>query len=399
MANRAVTLYRKCKTPGGWKRYPAAMSSNGKVKPNGVVAGGVEAVFPIGHYELRSFEGSKTVWTRIEGTGTEALARLKLAQKKSNAIATADDAGVQVVVGSQRVALRDAATNFVKAAVNRKAFEAAEIYKRTTDDFLDGCPKLYADQIGAEDVLQWHGRMRSRGLSERTVSNRHGNLRAFLLSLGLDVKTVAGKAPKFEKTMPKIYERQELTEFFASLDLDYDRLLFDVLLTTGLREREAMHLEWVDLSSARRTIKVRSKLAYKHKIKDAEEREMPLTEDLVERLSVFRELHPKVKLVFGAGGGEVDVPDGHLLRRLKLLVRKAGLNCGTCETCRSSKSCSGWFLHKFRATYITMMLRSGLDLRTVMKLSGHADIESVMRYLRPAEGLEVQERVNSINWH
>jgi integrase len=399
MANRAVTLYRKCKTPDGWKRYPAAMSSNGKVKPNGVVAGSVEAIFPIGHYELRSFEGSKTVWTRIEGNATEALASLKLAQKKSNAVATADGAGVQVVVDPKRTALRDAATKFVKAAVDRKAPEAAEIYKRTTDDFLDGCPKLFADQVCEDDVLQWHGRMRSRGLAERTVSNRHANLRAFLLSLGLNVKVVAGKAPKFEKTMPEIYERQELTNFFASLALDYDRLLFDVLLTTGLREREAMHLEWVDLSTARKTLKVRSKRAYEHRIKDAEEREMPLTQDLVDRLSAYRDLHPKATLVFGAGGGKVDVPDGHLLRRLKLLVRKAGLNCETCETCRSNKSCSGWFLHKFRATYITMMLRSGLDLRTVMKLSGHADIESVMRYLRPAEGIEVQERVNSIDWH
>jgi hypothetical protein len=42
--------------------------------------------------------------------------------------------------------------------------------------------------------------------------------------------------------------------------------------------------------------------------------------------------------------------------------------------------------------------RNGLDIRTVMKLSGHTDLESVMRYLRPAEGREVQSKVNSIKW-
>ena len=51
-----------------------------------------------------------------------------------------------------------------------------------------------------------------------------------------------------------------------------------------------------------------------------------------------------------------------------------------------------------RATYITTLLRSGMDLRTVMRLSGHADMDSVMRYLRPAGTEEVQDRVNAITW-
>jgi len=46
-----------------------------------------------------------------------------------------------------------------------------------------------------------------------------------------------------------------------------------------------------------------------------------------------------------------------------------------------------------------MSLRNGLDLRSVMALSGHSDIESVMRYLRPASTAEVQDKVNAIVWH
>jgi integrase len=100
--------------------------------------------------------------------------------------------------------------------------------------------------------------------------------------------------------------------------------------------------------------------------------------------------------LFGVTG---DKPDGHLLRRLKRLVNKAGLNCGSCEGCkRKPAACERWFLHKFRATYITTLLRNGVDLRTTMALSGHSDLESVMRYLRPAEGSAVQKRVNAIRW-
>jgi integrase len=402
MANKKVKLYRNCKTPEGWKRYLVSMSANGRVKPDTVIVNGVDVAFPVGHYELRSFEGSKTKWTRIEGNATDALAALKVAQKRANAVAIADDAGVQVVLDPMRIPLRDSYRGFVQAARDRGSVEAAEIYERTLEEFLAGCSKVYADELTNDDVLKFHGQMRERGLKPRTVYNRHKNLRSFLLSLGFSakkLKDIAGsRAPRFEKTLPEIYEPAELKAFFKSLESDYDVLFFDLLLTTGLREREAMHLEWGDISYSRRTLQVKSKPKYKHKIKDCEEREMPLTLKLVKQLQNYREKHPYGQLVFGKLGGTVDAPDGHLLRRLKQLINRAGLQCGSCKTCISTKECENWWLHKFRANYITTLLRDGMDLRSAMALSGHADIESVMRYLRPAGGVEVQKRVNSIKW-
>ena len=46
MANKKVALVRKCKTPGGWRRYPVVMSANGKVKPDAVTVDGLEAILP-----------------------------------------------------------------------------------------------------------------------------------------------------------------------------------------------------------------------------------------------------------------------------------------------------------------------------------------------------------------
>ena len=87
-------------------------------------------------------------------------------------------------------------------------------------------------------------------MSARTVHNRHMSLRAFLLSLGLDAKTVPGKAPRYDKTLPEIFEPGGSCYLFRSLSAEYDRLLFGMLLKTGLREREVMHLEWTDISSS-----------------------------------------------------------------------------------------------------------------------------------------------------
>jgi integrase len=399
MANKKVALVRKVKTTQGWRRYPVVMSANGKVKPDVVLVGGTEVAYELGHYELRSYVGSKVQYERVDGNATEALAALKLAQKRANAVAMAGDAGVQILVhDSKRKILRDEQTRFVQAAVNRGCVEAAEIYKRTMDDFLAGCSKTYADEVSRDDVTKFHTRMKARGLSARTVHNRHMNLRAFLLSLGIDIKVIAGKAPRFDKTMPEIYEPEDLVMFFAAIDSPFDLLLFDMLLTTGLREREAMHLEWTDMSTSRRTLQVRSKPDYGHRIKNAEEREMTLTDDILAQLSLYRESHQGQRLVFGKRGGSVDAPDGHLLRRCKRLAYKAKLNCETCSTCVASDECQDWFLHKFRATYCTTLLRSGMDLRTVQRLMGHSDLASTMRYLRPAGSTEIQSRVNAIKW-
>ena len=400
MANKKVSLVRKCKVlDDGWRYYPAVMSANGKVKPNTVLVGDIELTYPIGHYALRTYDGPKLAYTRIKGGATEALAALKLAQKKANALAIIGDAGVQVVKDSLRTSLRDSYPRFVQAAHDRGSDEAAETYGRALDEFLAGCPKIYADELTREDVTRFHVQLKARGLSARTVSNRHFNLRAFLISLGLDVKAIAGKPPRYDETLPEIYESEELAAFFSSLTLDYDQILFKLLLTTGLREREAMHLQWTDLSFSRRTLQVRSKPQYKHRIKTAEERELPLTQELIAQLQAYRQQLPAGrKLVFGKLGGREDVPDGHLLRRLKLLVKKAGLGCGTCASCLAKTGCENWWLHKFRSTYITTLLRSGMDLRTTMRLSGHADLDSVMRYLRPAGTVEVQDRVNAVKW-
>ncbi len=138
-----------------------------------MLVSGVEHVYPTGNYEIRSFQGSKTKWTRVEGNATEALVDLKRAQRKANALAMADDAGVQVVRDPMRILLRDSYPRFVQAARDRGSKEAAEAYNRSLDEFMSGCSKTYADELTNEDLLKFHAQMRARGLSDRTVSNKH----------------------------------------------------------------------------------------------------------------------------------------------------------------------------------------------------------------------------------
>lgn len=129
-------------------------------------------------------------------------------------------------------------------------------------------------------------------------------------------------------------------------------------------------------------------------MKDSEERDVPVPNDLLEELGKWHKSHPESALVAGTKRGN---PNTRLLRTLKHLAKRARLNCGRCHGCKAkARECQQWTLHKFRRTYCTTLLRSGVDLRTVQAYMGHADIASTMRYLRPASNKEAQAKINAI---
>ena len=129
-------------------------------------------------------------------------------------------------------------------------------------------------------------------------------------------------------------------------------------------------------------------------MKDYAQRLIPISDELLQMLREWQKLRPKTTLIVGNDKGK---PEGHLLRKLKRLANSAGLNCKQCASCLKSKDCQRWFLHKFRATFCTRMLRQA-DPVTVMKMAGHSDIEATMRYLAPASGEEMHAHANAIKW-
>jgi integrase len=159
-----------------------------------------------------------------------------------------------------------------------------------------------------------------------------------------------------------VYSNEELEKLFAACDGE-DRLAFQTLLMTGLRESELCWLTWDDvcLEPGREHLVVRAKPGFTPK--DYEQREVPLPPALVAQL---RALAHRDEYVFPArrGGRET-----HLLRRLKQAAKRAGVEGAT--------------LHKFRHTYATRLLEQGADVVTVQRLLGHSDLETTQRYLNP----------------
>jgi site-specific recombinase XerD len=53
-------------------------------------------------------------------------------------------------------------------------------------------------------------------------------------------------------------------------------------------------------------------------------------------------------------------------------------------------------LHKFRATFATMLLQNGVDIRNVQQQLGHRDIASTMRYLAPSKNKDLKGKIDAV---
>lgn len=198
-----------------------------------------------GYYALRYCKGPRPVFEALKGVSpAEAEARRKKKESQLSLSVAAKKAELKVEpIDPDRTLLSAKLDQFLKATVARGSLEAAEVYELACREFLSVTRRRYVDELDPQDVVAFQQALLARGMSTRTVSNRHANVKAFLLHCGINAKNLP-KPPKFDKTLPEIYTDQELKAFFTAVTSPRENLLYRVFIQTGIREQEAMYLEW-----------------------------------------------------------------------------------------------------------------------------------------------------------
>ena len=332
---------------------------------------GVETHYPNGRFEIVQYNHLRQkVYTRVDDN--EPLIALQRATR-TLLQRHGTEADTQV--------LRKAATAYIKDCEARKAMEAAADGKLVLDEFVPMCNVTYVRGIRREDVLAYHTKLRKRGLTERTVANRHQRLKTFLRFCKVDISFLP-PTPKYEEGLPTVYTKENIKAILDAAD-EQMYLVIELGLKLGLRDQELMHAEWSDIDWTHSVYRVQGRPHWKFLVKDSEQRDCPIPADLLDRLKAWRESHPETTLILGTKKG---TPNTHLLRALKRLATRAGLDP------------KQFTLHKLRRSYITTLLRNGFDLRTVQAFAGHSDLKSTLRYIRPSEAKEMQTQLNAINW-
>lgn len=393
MANRKVALLIRVKLADGSRPYlKPVVSANGKVKPLYALVNGKPEHHPEGVYALRFQEGKRAVYEQV---GSDPAAALAAKQRKETLLRAQADGYTVIESEPPRAKRAERATpkiekrpvaetidrylNEVSATKSHRTFQSS---RRTLNLLLECCQRRYLEDIDRPDLLAYMLHLRSKGNGPRTVANRVERLKSFFLSQKLAWPLLKTDKPRYTEKLVLAYSRVDITQIMSAANAE-EYELYQFFLCTGAREQEVSYACWSDINFFERSFSIREKPDLKFRVKDCEERTVPIPDSLVELLRARRERYPRSRLIFPRANGK---PDGHFLRTLKILAFRAGLNCGDCHNrsglcCRVKPICSKFGLHKFRKTYATWHHEAGVPVRRIQLWLGHSNLETTLRYL------------------
>jgi integrase/recombinase XerD len=381
MPNREVNLTKRVRIGEHWRYCPVALSANGRVKPDVVLIDGLEERHPEGSYNIEWREGKKRIRVSVGKNAQDAHAQRIRKEAELNAI----NNGVAVAPTEKALKqhfIADVVVSYLAEIKLSRTPATHSAYTLALRNFTDSCSKTYLEEIDRVDLLQYVKHLRDGGLSDRTCHNRFEHLLTFLKANGIEKLATKRDWPKYVTQEPESFEDEELATFFGACHTE-ERVYFEFYLMTGFRKKEVTYCTWPDVDLRQGVVRVTAKPEHDFRPKDWEEREVPIPDKLVLLLKQWAKQRNGSEFVFPTRNGTPRKHRTQLLELCKAVAERAGLNA------------DDFWLHKFRATFATKHLQAGVDLRTVQLWLGHKDLESTMRYLKPARGKGIRAKVNA----
>jgi integrase/recombinase XerD len=380
LAHLECNLTKQVLTPAGRRFCPAVLSANGRgVRADYVRVDGKEEHHAEGCYYIEWREGGKR---RRQSVGKDHL-RAHAARMQKEAELNARAHGISVPVSAPKLAgpsIADAIVAYLQEIKISKTKATLSAYTLALQNFSDSCRKSRLSDITRQDLMEFVRYMREDlKLTDRTCYNRRSHVLTFLKANGIEKLLTKTDKVRYVLSEPEIYDEDQLEAFFAACESD-ERVFFEFLLMTGFRKKEAAFVEWRDVDLKAGVVRVTAKSKYGFRPKTYEEREVPVPDKLITALKAHRN---GSDLLFPTRNNTPRRHRTQLLDLCKSIAKRAKLNP------------DDFWLHKFRATFATMHLQAGVDLRTMQSWMGHKDLESTMRYLKPARGKGIREKVNA----
>jgi len=406
-----VNITKYIKLAGQWRFAPVARRESGNIRWDHVLVDGLAEHHPEGKYFIEWREDGVRRRRSVGTVPSEVLAEAQ----RQRALLDAKAAGVEIADGEDHAATRqllvpDAVNRYLRDIKMNKAASTYNHYRHSLNLFKESLSKATVEAIDRDDLMDFQEFLYKQGLSARTVKHKTIIVASFLKTVGVQKLLRKGDWPRYTEEDPESYTKEELKKFFQACTPD-EYLLFQFFLQSGMRDAEVRHAVWTDIDFNHGTVKVKRKEAnasqkWSFDPKSRKSREIPLPDFLMKLLAQAKE-KAKSKLIFPSKphskapnarpGGK---PSDEFLEYCKAIALRAGLNCGDCENaegeiCAVAPCCEHFYLHKFRATFATMHLQSGVDIVTVSRWLGHKDVKTTMRYLTAARGEDVRRKVNT----
>lgn len=239
-------------------------------------------------------------------------------------------------------------------------------------------------QVTREHLAGYLLEMREgRGYRPATVARRLAALKAFFRYLRASGLVAADplehvEAPRIPKELPHTLSQEQIASLFDQVDLALpagrrDFAMLHLLSATGMRVSELVSLDLTDVHPEQRVV-----ICPGRRAGSRHERTLPLPEHTLEALRHYLDearppmagRHPEEQALFLNHHGERLTRQGFWLI-IKGYARQAGITDLT--------------PHRLRHSFAVLMLREGMELRSVQALLGHAHISTTQVYSQVAE--------------
>jgi len=232
--------------------------------------------------------------------------------------------------------------------------------------FLD-FTKKQTDEIEEDDIKAYLAHLMSdKSLKPASVNLALCTLKFFYTEiLEKDIfKKV--KAPKLEHKIPTVLSKDEIKALLEAAKNKKHKLLIEFLYSSGLRVSEAVGMKVNDLDMNERIGIVKSG-------KGKKDRLIILSNNLIDHIEKYlkkrEEKGYKSEYLF-----HVKNPEKHLsVRQAQKIIQKIALK---------AKIKKRVFCHALRSSFATHLLESGVDIRVIQDLLGHASIATTQRYVK-----------------
>lgn len=248
---------------------------------------------------------------------------------------------------------------------------------------LEGFGIFMRDQFGDTEVpairagfiRSWMADLKEKGMTAKSINRKISALKSFfkfqLREGRVKASPVTGIiVPKVSKRLPKYVEKEDVKTLFEAVDFPdsfsghTQRLLLEVLYSTGMRQSELLSLKESHIDISNRSVKVLGK--------GSKERIIPLGEAMIGSLRDYmaekrREgIRSEEGYLFTADSGKRLYPK----YLYNLTVRYLSM-----VTTAEKKS-----PHVLRHTFATHLTNNGADLNAVKELLGHSSLAATQVY-------------------
>jgi len=185
--------------------------------------------------------------------------------------------------------------------------------------------------------------------------------------------------PRHDKRLPVIFSKTEVKQMFTAEPNKKHRLLLMMVYASGLRVSEVVKLKWTDIDFSRRTVMVNSG-------KGRKDRYTLLSEQVAEFLKQNFSNEDRSPWIFPGIH-----PEYHLsIRSAQNIFKNALIRAKIPKTAS---------IHSLRHAFATHLLESGIDIKYIQTLLGHASVRTTARYTHVAQRrvLKIESPIDTVD--